>query len=80
MKKHLIRAAAALLTLLCLPLSAAAAHPVPDPARDGSCTVTITMKYKDKLISGGSVTGHGSAADLLEQIQDAAGSGCSDCM
>ena len=32
------------------------------------------------LISGGSVTGHGSAADLLEQIQGAAGSGCSDCL
>ena len=65
MKKHLIRAAAALLTLLCLPLSAAAAHPVPDPARDGNCTVTITMKYKDKLISGGSVNLY-KVGDVLE--------------
>ena len=55
MKKHLISALLALLLLLCLPLSAAAAHPVPDPARDGSCTVTITMKYQNKPISGGTV-------------------------
>ena len=55
MKKHLISALLALLLLLCLPLSAAAAHPVPDPPRDGSCTVTITMKYQNKPISGGTV-------------------------
>lgn len=54
MKKHLISALLALLVLLCLPLSASA-HPVPDPARDGSCTVTITMKYQNKPISGGTV-------------------------
>ena len=55
MRNHLLSALLALLMLLCLPLSAAAAHPVPDPARDGSCTVTITMKYQNKPISGGTV-------------------------
>ena len=53
MKKHLISALLALLLLLCLPLSAAAAHPVPDLTRKGS--ITITMKYKGKPVSGGSL-------------------------
>ena len=65
MKKHLISALLALLLLLCLPLSAAAAHPVPDPARDGSCTVTITMKYQNKPISGGTVNLY-KVGDVLE--------------
>ena len=53
MKKHLISALLALLLLLCLPLSAAAAHPVPDLTRKGS--ITITMKYKGKPVSGGTL-------------------------
>ena len=53
MKKHLISALLALLVLLCLPLSAAAAHPVPDLTRKGS--ITITMKYKGKPVSGGTL-------------------------
>ena len=53
MKKHLISALLALLVLLCLPLSTAAAHPVPDLTRKGS--ITITMKYKGKPVSGGTL-------------------------
>lgn len=53
MKKHLISALLALLLLLCLPLSAAAAHPVPDLTRKGS--ITITMKHKGKPVSGGTL-------------------------
>ena len=53
MKKHLISALLALLVLLCLPLSAAAAHPVPDESQDGHCSITITMTYKGKAVPGG---------------------------
>ena len=52
MKKQLFSAMAALLLLLCLPLSASA-HPVPDLTRKGS--ITVTMKYKGKPVSGGSL-------------------------
>lgn len=52
MKKQLFSAMAALLLLLCLPLSASA-HPVPDLTRKGS--ITITMKYKGTPVSGGSL-------------------------
>ena len=52
MKKQLFSAMAALLLLLCLPLSASA-HPVPDLTRKGS--ITVTMKYKGEPVSGGSL-------------------------
>lgn len=52
MKKQLFSAMVALLLLLCLPLSASA-HPVPDLTKKGS--ITITMKYKGKPVSGGSL-------------------------
>ena len=55
MKKHLISALLALLVLLCLPLSAAAAHPVPDESQDGHCSITITMTYKGKAVPGGTL-------------------------
>ena len=55
MKKHLISALLALLLLLCLPLSAAAAHPVPDESQDGHCSITITMTYKGKAVPGGTL-------------------------
>ena len=53
MRNHLLSALLALLMMLCLPLSAAAAHPVPDLTRKGS--ITITMKYKGTPVSGGSL-------------------------
>ena len=55
MKKHLISALLALLLLLCLPLSAAAANPVPDESQDGHCSITITMTYKGKAVPGGTL-------------------------
>ena len=55
MKKHLISALLALLALLCLPLSAAAAHPVPDESQDGHCSITITMTYNGEVVPGGTL-------------------------
>ena len=54
MKKHLISALLALLVLLCLPLSAAAAHAVPEAGKKGS--ITVLMVYAEKPLSGGELT------------------------
>lgn len=55
MRNHLLSVLLALLLLLCLPLSASA-HPVPDLTRKGN--ITVTMKYKGKPVSGGSLNLH----------------------
>ena len=54
MKKHLISAVLALSLLICLPLGASA-HPVPDESQNGHCSITVTMRYKGKPVSGGTV-------------------------
>lgn len=53
MRTHL-RNLLALLLLLCLPLSAAA-HPVPDERKDGHCSITVTMTYRGKALTGGTL-------------------------
>ena len=54
MKRTYLSLALALLLLACLPLTAAA-HAVPDLTRtDGS--ITVTMRYQGKPVSGGSLT------------------------
>ena len=52
MRKHVISGLLALLFLLALPLSAAA-HPVPDESRNGHCSITVSMTYKEKAVRGG---------------------------
>ena len=52
MRKHAISGLLALLFLLALPLSAAA-HPVPDESRNGHCSITVSMTYKEKAVRGG---------------------------
>lgn len=52
MRKHFISGLLALLLLLGLPLSAAA-HAVPDESRNGHCSITVTMTYKEKAVRGG---------------------------
>ena len=52
MRKHFISGLLALLFLLGLPLSAAA-HPVPDESRNGHCSITVSMTYKEKAVRGG---------------------------
>ena len=54
MKKQLISAVLALSLLICLPLGASA-HPVPDESQNGHCSITVTMRYKGKPVSGGTV-------------------------
>ena len=54
MKKHLISAVLALSLLICLPLGGSA-HPVPDESQNGHCSITVTMRYKGKPVSGGTV-------------------------
>lgn len=54
MKTRFLSVIMPLLLVLTLPLSVSA-HPVPDPARDGSCSITISMQYKDKPVSGGTI-------------------------
>lgn len=54
MKKHLISAVLTLSLLICLPLGASA-HPVPDESQNGHCSITVTMRYKGKPVSGGTV-------------------------
>lgn len=53
MKKYLISLTLALALIASLPL-AASAHPVPDRNREGS--ITVTMRYKEKAVPGGSLT------------------------
>ena len=52
MRKHVISGLLALLFLLALPLSAAA-HAVPDESRNGHCSITVSMTYKEKAVCGG---------------------------
>ena len=52
MRKHVISGLLALLFLLALPLSVAA-HPVPDESRNGHCSITVSMTYKEKAVRGG---------------------------
>ena len=52
MRKHFISGLLALLLLLGLPLSAAA-HAVPDESRNGHCSITVSMTYKEKAVRGG---------------------------
>ena len=52
MRKHVISGLLALLFLLALPLSAAA-HAVPDESRNGHCSITVSMTYKEKAVRGG---------------------------
>ena len=54
MKKHLISAVLALSLLICLPLGVSA-HPVSDESQNGHCSITVTMRYKGKPVSGGTV-------------------------
>ena len=52
MRKYFISGLLALLLLLGLPLSAAA-HAVPDESRNGHCSITVSMTYKEKAVCGG---------------------------
>ena len=52
MRKHFISGLLALLLLLGLPLSAAA-HAVPDESRNGHCSITVSMTYREKAVRGG---------------------------
>ena len=55
MRKHVISGLLALLFLLALPLSAAAAHAVPDESRNGHCSITVSMSYKGRAVGGGTL-------------------------
>ena len=52
MRKHVISGLLALLFLLALPVSAAA-QTVPDESRNGHCSITVSMTYKEKAVRGG---------------------------
>ena len=52
MRKYFISGLLALLLLLGLPLSAAA-HAVPDESRNGHCSITVSMTYREKAVRGG---------------------------
>ena len=64
MRKHVISGLLALLFLLALPLSAAA-HPVPDESRNGHCSITVSMTYKEKAVRGGKLALH-KVGDVAE--------------
>ena len=55
MKKYLI----SVLMVCCLllyPSVSVLAHEIPDPAKNGHCSITVQMVYEGKAVSGGSLT------------------------